>query len=196
MVSCMGIYIYIYIFNLMDTITCVGGSYVQYDTIAYPCEAIMGTKSSKGVDAGVKDSARSWLQLPTAIKAIAEKAWSFVAGTSEGQIAAELSTGTVATASSEGQILLPHKEEHTYSLFAYLTPYSEALCSGAYSTNLVEMAEEVMHIYTLMNHVQISTNKGVKKESLHMSQVTLLCMCVDINHVHDNITNVDYDTIS
>ena len=72
------LYGYIFIFNLMDTITCVGGSYVQYDTIAYPCEAIMSTKSSKGVDAGVKDSARSWL--PTAIKAIAGKAWSFVAG--------------------------------------------------------------------------------------------------------------------
>ena len=135
--------------------SCAGGNYDQYDTIAYPCEAII----SNGIvmnsqDKARNDSSRIWL-FPTAIKGFVEKVWSKVSG------------------SSEGQKALSHIDEHTYSLYVYIKPYTEALCNGTYTSNIVEMADEIKHIYTLMSSVIIMNKKGMKTEPLQLTQVNI-----------------------
>ena len=137
-----------------------GGNFIQYDTIAYPCEDVVGvakSKASKGGGKGTGDMGARWFSKATKlIKTAVGKVWSYLPRWTECSFA------------------LPHKEEHLYSLFMYLDPYADALCNGTFNNNLVNMAKEIEHIYSLMSEVQISNDKGIKKEPVNISQVT--CM--------------------
>lgn len=135
-----------------------GGSYVQYDTIAYPCEEVVSaasSKASKGGSRGAADRRAFLSRASNIVKATVGRVWSY------------------ATGSTEGSFALPHKEERLYSLCVYLQPYSNALCSGDYIDSLVKMAEKMAHVYSLMSKVQICNNKGMKTEAVNVSQVTV-----------------------
>ena len=149
---------------------CVGGSYVQFDTIAYPCEAVASTVNTKtAIGVGTATSGRAWLQLPTAaaIKAIAGRVWSYAKGLSEGP--------------------QTHKDEHIYSLYTYLKPFEDALCGGIYTISLVDIAKEIQHLYTQMSHVHIINRKGNEIKILQISQVIVLCACISVINRHNTI---------
>ena len=135
-----------------------GGNYVQYDTVAYPCEEVVSattTKASKRGSTGAADR-RAWLSYATGVmKATIGRVWSYAAGTTEGSFA------------------MSHKDERVYSLCIYLKPYADALCCGTYTKTLVKMAEEMVHIYNLMSNVQIFNDNGCTKKPVNVSQVTV-----------------------
>eukprot|EP00731_Ephydatia_muelleri_P002838 Em0001g2838a len=133
----------------------IGGSYVQYDTIAYPCEEVVSaasSKASKGGSRGAADRRDFFSRASNIVKATVGRVWSY------------------ATGSTEGSFALPHKEERLYSLCVYLQPYADALCRGDYTDSLVKMAEKMAHVYSLMSKVQICNNKGMKTEPVNVSQ--------------------------
>ena len=114
----------------------LGGRYVQYDTIAYPCKEVVSAATSKppkGGNAGT-EARRAWYSTASdVVKATVGKVLSF------------------SPWSTEASFALSHNEERIYSMCVYLKQSVDALCHGTDTKTLVQVAEEMEHIYDLMS---------------------------------------------
>lgn len=141
---------------LLVKLLIAGESYLQYDTVAYPCEVMLASAvvggQSEEADASRTDAASPWYYPENILKALS-------------------SAFAYATKKANSSVAPSHHATSLCSMCVYLRHYAEALCGGSYTSSLTKVAEEINHIYSLMSCPLVINDSGVKKNPLQLSQV-------------------------